>query len=302
VQLLTVLSSLTSLLINQSVAARAKAKVHTMASVGQIVAGLSHDAQSVLGSLGQHAEVLEETHPELDSNASWSIVKDDLEFIRFLVRDARARIYAGSGPLHPREVPVKSLVADVIQRCRRYFLNEKQNALLELKNCCKAEGHVYVDPQALSVAVMNCLKNALDAQLMRRPNDGPRRQQIIVTCGLDAEKKHGTINICDEAGGIPHTVLERLGKTLVSTKGVKGMGLGLSIAVNLIDRIGGTLRIATSTESSHEFPAGTVVSICVPTKASDANRPAGPPLQIISDYAGIRQRICQHLKRECDHG
>ena len=63
-----------------------------------------------------------------------------------------------------------------------------------MKNCCKAEGRIYADPQALAVAVMNCLKNALDAYLMRKPNNGSRPPRIIVACGFASRRRSAAVS------------------------------------------------------------------------------------------------------------
>ena len=99
------------------------------------------------------------------------------------------------------------------------------------------------------------------------------------------------IVICDQAGGIPRRVVRKLGNTLVSTKGDKGLGLGVTIVAKLVARMNGQSRIATATTTDVSqlarlgIPTGTIFSICLPsTKQSGKVKRKRPSLCVDDDY------------------
>ena len=162
-----------------------------------------------------------------------------------------------------------------------------------LRNECLSEHNVHVHPDALWVALMNCIKNAIDAYLA--PTEGKKRRlsgshSVRVVSHDDPEQPEDycLISICDEAGGIPADIVSLVGRDLVSTKGEKGTGLGFQIVVETVKRLGGSVLIATSVESDGR-PAGTIVSLKLPRHADAA------PLSEAEDSPVVVNDITAHF-------
>lgn len=96
----------------------------------------------------------------------------------------------------------------------------------------KSKTRVRVPRVALSQAVRALVQNGLDAS----PEDQP------VELRLDVLANELTISVIDRGLGMPPDVLDRVSEPFFTTKQPgKGMGLGVYLAKNVIERIGGTL-------------------------------------------------------------
>lgn len=85
--------------------------------------------------------------------------------------------------------------------------------------------------------LVNLLNNAQDAFVETKRPD-PRVAITIVREGENAR-----LRICDNAGGIPESVMERLFDRYVSTKGNKGTGIGLNLSRSIAQKMGGEMRV-----------------------------------------------------------
>ena len=65
----------------------------------------------------------------------------------------------------------------------------------------------------------------------------------------------------DDGPGVAETVRERIGREVVSTKGDRGMGLGLYLAQSVLRRLGGTVEFLRPSDG------GTLVNIEIPLLA-----------------------------------
>jgi len=288
------LSSIASLLIRQARVAKEKAEMRLMASVGQVVAGLSHDARNILQSLGAHAGAVERRLPELVSDRSWGYVREDLEMLHTLTQDSLDQITATTRPLELTAVKLHEVVESVLSRCRRYFLDGTTQDSHELINQCPVDLTAVTAVTPLSVALMNAVKNALDAY-RDRPSAGTRR---LIVSGREETDENGTacvLSIVDDAGGVPSTILARLGQSLVTTKGQRGTGLGMRIVIDSVARLKGRVVLATATKSSLNVPAGTVMSLYIPKNVTDKIT-ASSSLVLTPDYVFARQVAIAAMK------
>lgn len=96
-----------------------------------------------------------------------------------------------------------------------------------------AETTAFVDPEDLRRIVINLVSNALDAAAGK----------VCRVC-VSAFEREGHVDVCvtDDAGGMPPEVLSRATDPLYSTKNF-GIGLGLPIVVELVERNGGRLTL-----------------------------------------------------------
>jgi C4-dicarboxylate-specific signal transduction histidine kinase len=94
------------------------------------------------------------------------------------------------------------------------------------------------DGMALEQVLLNLLANARDALASSR--GGPGGRIGITAC--QAVEGQVVMEVTDDAGGIPSSVMARLFQPFVTTKGPdRGTGLGLSICHGLVTSMGGTI-------------------------------------------------------------
>ncbi len=96
--------------------------------------------------------------------------------------------------------------------------------------------HVLGDAVALEQAVINLVRNAIDAT--------PRGREVDVRAFADGDDV--VIAVEDVGSGIPAPILARLFEPLQTTKPAgRGTGLGLSIVRGIVERHGGTVTVET---------------------------------------------------------
>jgi signal transduction histidine kinase len=154
--------------------------------------------------------------------------------------------------------------------------------------------------------LINCVKNSIDAISTRRCRGVGRRGVVRLISGVYPER-HGhflSLSICDDGGGISPKILEQLSsgrRLLTTTKGEKGSGLGLNLVKDFVRRLGGRVRLASAAEDVGDLPAGTVITLCLPSDERTAARGEtdGDVLEIVPChcYTEYRKRI-EGLLRE----
>ncbi len=115
---------------------------------------------------------------------------------------------------------------------------------------------IAVDPERLKEALINILKNGMEAM----------EEGGALSVSTRSFKDRVEVVISDSGSGIPPDQMEKIFNYYYTTK-EKGSGLGLPIAHRIIEAHGGQLRIETQPE------AGTKVTVTLP--AREAPRPQG---------------------------
>ncbi|MFI5395944.1 MAG: sensor histidine kinase [Candidatus Binatia bacterium] len=102
---------------------------------------------------------------------------------------------------------------------------------------------------ALRQVVVNLLCNALDAV-----EDGG---EVVVETGLGAEPETVEVRVRDNGHGIPREHLDDVFSPFFTTKnGADGVGLGLSLSLTIVRRLGGTMRVDSAAGSGSTFTVG----------------------------------------------
>ncbi|MEH6566147.1 MAG: ATP-binding protein [Halopseudomonas sp.] len=91
---------------------------------------------------------------------------------------------------------------------------------------------LYGDPARLELALLNLLRNALQAA----------RSKVQIT--LESDSEHLFISVSDDGPGLPEENLQRLTEPFYTTKAPgEGTGLGLAIVQTVVEEHGGTLTL-----------------------------------------------------------
>lgn len=131
------------------------------------------------------------------------------------------------------------------------------------------DGQVEASPSELRQVLTNLIKNAVEATA-----DGG--QIILSSASAREDGRSGVLlQIVDNGMGISEEIQSKLFSPFVSSKAEDGSGLGLWICHRIIEKHGGTIRIASRTGLDDH---GTAVSIFLPVKGgvtvSNAGRPS----------------------------
>jgi len=199
-----------------------------LASVGEMVAAVSHEIRNPLGIISSTAELLKQkltrTEPQdeladvivQEASRLNSIVTDFLNFAR---------------PQTPSLIPCK--VEEVLEKNLSFLGPEINKNGYEInKRFATHIPEIQADPGLLYQAFLNILINAMEAM----PEGGP------IYIELSARGNTLTIIFADEGNGIPDVTLRKIWDPFFTTKD-KGSGLGLAIVKKIVEGHGGAIRI-----------------------------------------------------------
>ena len=216
-----------------------------LASLGKMVAGISHEIRNPLGIITSTAELLKQklakTDPEVDladvivqeANRLNSIVTDFLDFAR---------------PQAPNLMPCK--VDEVIEKNLTFLAPEiNKNGYKVHKQFATHIPEIQADPGLLYQAFLNILMNAMQAM--------PQGGAIYIE--LSARGHTMTIIFSDEGPGIPDKTLDKIWEPFFTTKDT-GSGLGLPIVKKIIEGHGGIIEVENGPKK------GALVTITLPAE------------------------------------
>ncbi|MBI5136638.1 MAG: response regulator [Nitrospirae bacterium] len=270
-----------------------------LASLGQLVTGVSHELNNRLVPVLGYAQLLKAQ--ELDGEARRAV--DAIESAALGSKRIVDDMLSFARPVQPRPEPLQ--LGELLRQVAG-------NVAIAHDGPCPLKvlardgvPMVAVDRQQVEQVFHNLIKNALEAVADRR--DG----NVRVTVGGDAGRV--TVTIEDNGTGIPDDVQPRIFEPFFSTKAVgKGTGLGLSITHGLTRANGGTIRM----ESRNGI--GTRFMVSFPALAEHAADDAGQDPEkhkvkynrsqstsfikktvlVVDDEPGIREFLAHALARD----
>lgn len=221
-----------------------------LASIGELAAGIAHEINNPVAIMVEEGgwidDILSTDRP---------VGPEDLAEIRRAVqmirtqgsrcKDITYKLLSFARKTDPiaRPVDVNGLVEEVVgllaQKSRFALVNMETHLAPDLPP-------VHVSPTEMQQVVLNLLNNAVDA--INEKTGGV----INITTGREGDRL--VLAVEDSGEGIPEANLPRIFDPFFTTKPVgKGTGLGLSICYGIIDKMGGTIKVASSVGKGTTF-------------------------------------------------
>ncbi len=225
-----------------------RARSERLESLATLAAGAGHELASPLSTIAVIAKDLAR-HLE-GTNAAPSVL-EDVALIRGELDQCRRILdgmASGAGQalgeaLQPAKIA--TLVDEVMEGLRR---REHVSVMIPEEVAALS---VFVPLTGMSHAIRGIVRNALDASSFGEP----------VEFAATSDSDSVAFTVRDRGPGMPPEVLNRAGDPFFTTKEPgKGMGLGLFLARNVIERIGGDLRLVSTPGT------GTTVTIRLPQR------------------------------------
>jgi len=237
----------------------------------QFLASMSHDLRSPLNSIVGFATLIE-------SGAEGPISVEQRESIQMITRSARdllrlvtnildsARIEAGRLRLRRRWTPAADVLSQAVNEGRR-LIGDRPLAIEADLNLNLPS--VWVDQDRVVQAVVGLFSHAIDAM-----RDGTIRLTARIASGPPGPSAtHLRIDVADRGQGIREADQSALFEAFremqePSGRRIGGLGLGLSVARELVRAHGGDIWFET--EAGH----GTTFSVAIPLEPKGAPRPS----------------------------
>jgi PAS domain S-box-containing protein len=219
------------------------------AALGELAAVVAHEVRNPLGAIFNSLATLRRTPPSAETSAT----------LLGVIEEEASRI--------------NHIVVELLDFARPYELKREQTSLQELASAALASAlrthpqpervqvttrmdpsvpQLQLDPDAVQVALMNILVNALQAM----PDGG--NLSLSVQTVHAAEGAWAQVSIADTGRGIPEKLLARVFEPFFTTRAL-GTGLGLAIVKRIAEAHGGRVELTSApglgTTFSLRFPA-----------------------------------------------
>jgi len=212
-----------------------------LSTIGEMVAGISHEIRNPLGIIRSSAELLMKKVASYDpSNTIPGIIIEEANRLNSIITD----FLNFARPRSPNFMPCR--VEEVLEKNITYLSSQilEQGHTIH-KHFSESLPAVMADSAMLYQAFLNILINALQSM-----QTGGK-----INVEINSSDSLVLIAVQDEGDGIPEDLLEKIWDPFFTTK-EKGTGLGLGIVKNIIESHGGTVKIENRSSGGAQVTLG----------------------------------------------
>lgn len=212
-----------------------------LSTLGEMVAGISHEIRNPLGIIRSSAELLMKKVASYDpSNTIPDIIIEEANRLNSIITD----FLNFARPKSPNFMPCR--VEEVLEKNITFLSSQilEQGYTIH-KRYSESLPEVMADSAMLYQAFLNILINALQSM-----QAGGK-----INVEINSSDSMVSIAFQDEGDGIPEDILEKIWDPFFTTK-EKGTGLGLGIVKNIIESHGGTIKIENRSSGGAQVTVG----------------------------------------------
>lgn len=226
-----------------------------LAATGRLSASLAHEINNPLAALTDILFVLSSQEGlKDDSRVMLQAAKKEVDRLASIARETLAP-HRGSG----ERVRIKA--TDLIDASLESFHRQMAQANISVERHYDTDALVDVAPGELRQVFTNLISNAIDAM----PQGGSLKLEAFAD-GQDVK-----LVFSDTGCGIKPENLTEIFEPFVSTKGEKGLGIGLWISRNIVEKLGGTIQVHSTTD---KLSYSTSFTICLPAAKARTSDPS----------------------------
>jgi len=244
-----------------------------LATLGGMATGIAHEINQPLGAISlivqglQKAKELGQLNDDILSEKLKSI-HQQVDRINKIIQ--HLRVFGRNDNGAEEKININKPMTDVFDLVGRQLEH----------HCISVEFHldtglyVLADANRLEQVFLNIISNARDAldeqektveqfRQMTNPPDWVRNWEKKIIIRSYQKANRVIVDIEDNAGGIPHHILDKIFEPFFTTKEVgKGTGLGLYISYGIIHDLGGEIQVNTTPG------VGSIFSVILPVAAN----------------------------------
>jgi len=258
-------------------------------ALGEMAGGVAHDFNNLLGIILGRAQLLQARLTDEKARKGLEIIAkaaiDGGTIVKRIQEFARVRKERNFAP-----VDMRALVADVIEITKSRWKDEAQarGVRYEVKQDLRPTPNVMANESEIREVLTNIVFNAIDAM-----PDGGR-----LSLSTNTVRDKAVVSISDTGVGMPEEVKQKVFDPFFSTKGPKGMGLGLSTAYGVIKRHRGKIEVESTLGKGSTFlislPATKAAQLQAP-EALDKSALARLQILVIDDETEIGELLADIL-------
>jgi PAS domain S-box-containing protein len=228
-----------------------------LASLGQLVGGIAHNAKNILEGLRGGVYVVNlgfRDNKQEDIRTGWDMVQRNVGRLSSVILDmlycARER--------SPRRLPIS--LPKLLQEVAALFASRTAEFRIKLELQADEPLEIFGEPKDIHSLVSNLITNAIDA--CNADQDEQKAHRVTVRAYHD--KDDTVVEVEDDGVGMDSVTRNALFKGMVSTKGNSGTGLGLLMAQKVATEHGGSIKVVS------ELGKGSVFTVRLPVRQQDA--------------------------------
>ena len=211
-----------------------------LASVGRLAAGVAHEIRNPLSSIKGFATYFKERYQDApEDQQTANIMIQEVDRLNRVI--SQLLEFARPVKVAPKSISLQNLIEDSIRLIERQA-QEKQ-ITVSTHNTAQVDT-VCLDPDRLNQILLNLYLNAIESMKA----GGALRIEI----SGNIENKGVEIQVSDTGKGIPPEDLSRIFDPYFTTKS-SGTGLGLAIAHNIVEAMGGAIKVVSEAGKGTRF-------------------------------------------------
>jgi signal transduction histidine kinase len=200
-----------------------------LAALGRLASGIAHEVKNHLSPFLLASMVAKKYAEDAEIQDAAELMMEAQQHILDLVNEVRDFARGSQSEHNPEPT---DLVA-VVQAILRFVKCDKALARAHIELEAEAAPVVSLDPGRFRQVLINLLRNAADA--------APEGQRAQIRVRVLEHGGAAWVDVIDNGRGIPAAIAGQVFDPFFSTKGDKGLGLGLDISRKIIRRHGGEL-------------------------------------------------------------
>ena len=216
------------------------ARNQRLATVGRLAAGVAHEIRNPLSSIKGFATYFKERYPDRPQDQQTAtIMIQEVDRLNRVV----GQLLEFSRPIamKPQKVSLPSFIADSIKLIEDRAA--EKNISIHVYNNARVD-EVRIDPDRINQVLLNLYLNAVDAM----ESGG----ELKVEISADGQDRDIVIQVSDTGSGISPEDLAKIFEPYFTTKST-GTGLGLAIAHNIIEAMGGSIKVTSNSGKGTSF-------------------------------------------------
>jgi C4-dicarboxylate-specific signal transduction histidine kinase len=205
------------------------------AAMGEMMSMIAHQWRQPLNNLAllnqdNYVKMKLGRLDEKSFDISHAMIDKNLQFMSKTIDDFR-------NFFRPDQIKEHTTIEEVLESTIAMIGTSLKNNTIEISVHSSSKTALQIHKNSLIHVLLNILSNAKDAFEMNKI------AQATVMISIDETPQTIDISVCDNAGGIPESILDQLAQPYFTTKGVAGTGLGLYISRTIIEKyFSGTLQ------------------------------------------------------------